>query len=57
MPSYGEKQKPAGKLLKVPARSGQIGERTMRSNVTTIMPTLKVDNIEYKGNSTLLAQK
>ena len=57
MPSYGEKQKPAGKLLKVPGRCGHISERTMRSNVTTIMPTLKVDNIEYKGNSTLLAQK
>jgi|TARA_R110000751_G_scaffold181933_3_gene288538 hypothetical protein len=35
-----------------------LGTRVMKSNNTTIIPTLRqIDNIEYKGNSALLAQR
>ncbi len=56
MPSYGEKQKPAGKVL----QSGKpvVGTRVMKSNNSTITPTLShIDNIPYKGNAVLNAQK
>jgi hypothetical protein len=56
MPSYGEKQQPAGKVLK----SGKpvVGTRTMKSNNSTITPNLKsIDNIHYKCNAVLNAQK
>lgn len=56
MPSYGKKQKPAGKEL----HSGKpvVGTRVMRSNNSTITPTLGgVSNCSYKGNATLNAQK
>ncbi len=34
------------------------GTRVMKSNNSTITPTLKkIDNIEYKGNPALLAQR
>ena len=55
MPSYGEKQKPAGKKL----NSGKpiVGTRVMKSNNSTIKPTLGgISNCEYKGNATLNAQ-
>ena len=56
MPSYGEYQKPAGKKLKCGCKP--LGTRTMVSNNSTIMPTLRHnDNIEYKGNAVLLANK
>jgi len=56
MPSYGKKQKPAGKELKCGCKP--LGTRVMRSNNTTIIPTLsKIDNIEYKGNAVLNANK
>jgi len=56
MPSYGEKQKPAGKKLK--CNQKPLGTRIMVSNNSTIMPTLRhIDNIEYKGNAVLNANK
>ena len=49
-------QQPAGKKLKCGQK--QLGTRTMVSNNSTIMPTLKkIDNIEYKGNAVLNANK
>lgn len=56
MPSYGQKQKPAGKKLSCGCKP--LGTRIMMSNNSTITPTLKkIDNIEYKGNPVLLAQR
>ena len=56
MPSYGEKQKPAGKKLNTHCKP--LGTRIMKSNNSTITPTLrKIDNIQYKGNPALLAQR
>lgn len=58
MPNYGEKQKPAGVKLKCGCRMPVVGTRIMKSNNSTITPTLKrIDNIPYKGNPTLLAQR
>jgi hypothetical protein len=57
MPSYGEKQQPAGKVLHGRCKP-IVGTRTMQSNNSTIMPTLRrIDNIPYKGNAVLNAQK
>ena len=56
MPSYGEKQKLAGKVLNT--AKPIVGTRIMRSNNTTIIPTLRqIDNIPYKGNAVLNANK
>ena len=56
MPSYGEKQKPAG--VKLPCGCKPLGTRVMMSNNSTITPTLKrIDNIPYKGNAVLNANK
>jgi hypothetical protein len=56
MPSYGEKQQPAGKVLNT--AKPIVGTRTMESNNSTVMPTLRrIDNIPYKGNAVLNAQK
>ena len=50
-----QNQKPAGKKLKCGCKP--LGTRIMRSNNSTITPTLrKIENIEYKGNPALLAQ-
>ena len=47
MPSYGQKQKPAGKKLK--CGKPIVGTRVMKSNNSTITPTLKkIDNVPYK---------
>ena len=58
MPSYGEKQMPAG--LKNP-RCGcnpLPGTRVMKSNNAVITPTLGgISNIEYKGNAVLNANR
>ena len=57
MPSYGEKQAPAGKVLHGRCKP-VVGTRTMKSNNSTITPNLKsIDNIPYKGNAVLNAQK
>lgn len=56
MPSQGEYQQPAG--LKLEGGKPIAGTRVMRSNNTTIMPTLdKIDQIPYKGNAVLNANK
>ena len=56
MPSYGEKQKPAGKVLNT--AKPIVGTRVMKSNNTTIIPTLRqIDNIPYKGNAVLNANR
>lgn len=56
MPSYEKKQKPAGKVLN--DSKPIVGTRVMVSNNSTIMPTLKrIDNIPYKGNAVLNANK
>ncbi len=56
MPSYGEKQKPAG--VKLSCGCKPLGTRVMKSNNITITPTLRqIDNIPYKGNAVLNANK
>jgi len=56
MPSYGEKQKPAG--VKLECGCGVLGTRVMLSNNSTITPMLKsIDNIPYKGNAVLNANR
>ena len=50
MPNYGEKQKPAG--VKLECGKPIVGTRVMKSNNSTITPTLRrIDNIQYKGNT------
>ncbi len=49
-------QNPAGKKIKCGCKP--LGTRVMVSNNMTVMPTLKhIDNIEYKGNAVLNANK
>ena len=49
-------QTPSGKVLNT--AKPVVGTRVMKSNNSTITPTLRqIDNIEYKGNSALLAQR
>jgi hypothetical protein len=56
MPSYGEKQAPAGKVLNT--AKPIVGTRVMESNNSTITPRLKkIDNIPYKGNAVLNANR
>ena len=56
MPSYGEKQKPAG--VELPCGCEPLGTRVMKSNNSTLTPTLRqIDNIEYKGNAVLNANR
>jgi|TARA_E500000318_G_C3542478_1_gene205230 hypothetical protein len=57
MPSNGEKQKSAGVKLSTPKRCMPVGERTMKSKDDTISPAFTVNNIPYKGNANLLANK
>ena len=56
MPSQGRRQKPAGKKLNTHCKP--LGTRVMKSNNSTITPTLKkIDNIKYEGNAVLNANK
>jgi len=55
MPTYGEEQKPAG-VDKSPANK-PLGKRVMKSRNTTIVSDLSIDNIPYKGNAVLNANK
>mgnify|MGYP000190389215 CR=1 FL=1 len=56
MPSEGMYQKPAGKKLNCGCKP--LGTRVMKSNNSTITPSLeRIDNIPYKGNAVLNAQK
>ena len=56
MPSYGMKQKPAGKDCGCKGEP-MPGDREMKSQDTTIITNLKFDNIEYKGNAVLRANR
>lgn len=56
MPSYGEKQKPAGKKCGCSLKP-MPGHRVMRSRDRNIISDLEVDNISYKGNVVLRANK
>ena len=56
MPSYGEKQIPAGKECR-PCLGPLAGERSMKSRDMSIRTSLKIDNIDYKGNAALRANK
>jgi len=55
MPTYGEKQTPAGidksKAPKI------LGKRVMKSKNTNIISDLSIDNIPYKGNAVLNANR
>jgi hypothetical protein len=56
MPSYGETQKSAG--VKLPCGCKPLGTRKMKSNNSTITPTLGgISNVEYKGNAVLRANR
>ena len=55
MPVYGEKQKSAG-VDKSPTCK-PLGRRVMESRDETIESTLSIDNVPYKGNAVLNAQK
>jgi|TARA_B110000977_G_C10997731_1_gene462573 hypothetical protein len=51
-----QNQRPAGKKLSCNMKP--LGTRVMMSNNSTITPTLKrIDNIPYKGNAVLNANK
>ena len=55
MPSYGEKQKPAGKKLDCGCKP--FGDRKMISRNPLIVSTLEMNNIQYNGNAVLNANK
>ena len=57
MPAYGESQKTAGVKLKTPERCKRVEKRSMKSRASNIATALTIDNIEYKGNANLLANK
>ncbi len=57
MPAYGENQKPAGVKLNTPKRCMPVGERTMKSKDGTIAKAFTVNNIPYKGNASLNANR
>ena len=55
MPTYGEKQTPAGiDKSKAPRKPGK---RIMKSRNRLIESTLTIDDIPYKGNSALNANR
>ena len=55
MPTYGEKQKPAG-INKSPMQK-PLGKRVMESKNDNIKSSLTIDNIPYEGNAVLNANK
>ena len=55
MPSYGKMQKPAG--VKKPCGCPPAGKRRMMSKNMNIRTSLKIDNVPYKGNAVLNANK
>jgi|TARA_R110000824_G_scaffold39884_7_gene120063 hypothetical protein len=60
MPSYnGKRVNPSTYTAGFAIKCGctKPGDRTMKSNNTTIKPTLKIDSVEYKGNAVLNANK
>ena len=59
MPSYGEQQIPAGrkKYCNPNYYKGASEERVMRSRDVNVIPDLEIDNIQYKGNAVLRANR
>ncbi len=60
MPSYnGKRVNPSTYTAGFAIKCGctKPGDRTMKSNNTTIKPTLKIDSVEYRGNAVLNANK
>ena len=57
MPTIGENQKPAGVKLQTPNRCKRVEQRTMKSKDSTIQTSMTIDNIGYKGNANLLANR
>ena len=55
MPTYGEQQKSAG-VNKSPVQK-PLGKRVMKSRNRLIEPTLSIDNVPYKGNAVLNANR
>ena len=55
MPTYGEKQIPAG-VDKSPVIK-PLGTREMESRQTNVETTLRIDNCPYKGNPALNANR
>ena len=55
MPTYGKVQQPAG-VDKSPAKK-PLGRRTMDSRDTNIETSLIIDDIPYKGNAVLNANR
>lgn len=55
MPIHGEKQKPAG--VNKSSKQKPLGKRTMDSKNINIESSLSIDNITYKGNAVLNANK
>ena len=55
MPSYGKTQIPAG--VKKACGYPPVGERKMMSKNTNIKTSLKIDNVPYKGNAVLNANR
>ena len=56
MPSYGKQQIPAGKKRACNPKP-MPGHRVMKSRDTNIISDLEVDNIPYKGNVVLRANR
>lgn len=56
MPSYGKQQIPAGKKCACKLKP-MPGHRVMKSRDTNIISDLEVDNIPYKGNVVLRANR
>ena len=55
MPTYGEKQTPAGiDKSKAPRKPSK---RVMKSRNTNIISNLSIDDIPYKGNAVLNANR
>jgi len=55
MPSYGEKQVPAG--IKKNIAKPILSSRTMKSRNGVITPAMTINNCSYKGNAVLNANK
>ena len=56
MPSYGEQQIPAGRAKSTRAKMPS-GHRVMKSRDRNIISDLAIDNIPYKGNVVLRANR
>ncbi len=59
MPSYGQQQIPAGRKKNCNKNyyKGSSQHRVMKSRDMNIIPDLEIDNIQYKGNVVLRANR